>query len=346
VAYATGSATDPNDLLQKLATFIVAAGWTQDRNGSDSPGWRAVFHKSGQYVHLRSTVGNDNPFSSFWSYAHNPAAGDGGLHLFMSTVYSGSDPYYDTPQFTGSPLITGTSPAFPAPRGAALVSGAITAYHFFADSSGDNILAMIEVTPGFFSYIVFGISVDKIGSWTGGAYYGGAIQTYYHSYPFLSVDQAYGHNINPSCPFSNGLGGPDTGAFSGYVRCDVDTFTWVSIGTSLSGGSISPGYTGKQGQSAVGLGQSSQPFAAPLLNIPNVEGLKEHTVSSFNGMVNLLPIRLYVKRATGGFSPFATIPNIFSCFAVEQGGYVPGTVYSLGSDDYMIFPRFAIRKVA
>lgn len=330
MAYQTGTASNPNDLLQKLVTFLVANGWTQDMSQADGTGWRAHLHRSGVYVNLKATTGAVNP----WAFTPNPNASssDAALHIYLGDGFSGASNWNLQP---GGPLLNGTTNrtgcSMPLPQ------GSITAYHFFSDETGDNIMVVVERTPGNFTHMEWGVSVNKAGSYTGGPYFGSVLNGYN---AFTTSTSARGGRLGPTAGFPFNWGDGSGTAAGSYVRADVDSFTgkWLGLGDSTS--QPSGGYTGKN--AAAGIRQGS---SVTQNDIPLETWFWERLTSVFTGQPTLLPCRIYVPRDAGGFSLLGEVPGIFKINAVPDLGFAAGSIISLGADSYMLFPNFAVRKV-
>lgn len=330
MAFQTGTATDPNDLLQKLMAFITANGWTSDSSIANAPtaGWRAHAHKGGVYVNMLTLVGvnNTSPFANGWQ--NNMIAGQGALMMYLGTGYNGASAWNAQ---AGSPI--GNATGNTVGVGANLSSGAVTSYHFFADATGDNIAAVFEKTPGVFMYIGWGTSIRL----TGGTLVGGA-QYFYGS------TGGYSASYNGANTFNQTLSALPPGGIDIFscamifVKVDCDTFTGKWIGMSVNT-SPSQGYTGKGGVCSVrGCSQTLT------TNIPNFNDFQFRSFNSLNNQAVLLPISLFVNRDSGGFSIIGALPNAFATSATLYG-IAPATDLTLGPDTYRIFPNFAIKKV-
>jgi hypothetical protein len=328
MAFSTGTATDPNDLLQKLVTFITANGWTLDSSITNpaTAGWRVHAHRSGVYVNMLSMVNaNGSPWALGW--AQNLVAGGGAIAMYLGSGYNGASAWNAQ---AGAPVANTTTSTIGV--GANLVSGAITSYHFFADSTGDNIAAVFEKSPGVFTFIGWGTSLKlTAGALTGGGQY------------FYGSSSGYGLALNSASTFNVTLTSFPPSAWDAFqvttcfVKVDVDTFTgkWIGMSTSTSG---VQGYTGKTGSPA------ARCTATVPGNFPNYNDYGARSFNSLNSQAVLLPLMLFVNRDAGGYSLVGSIPNAFATVAT-QFGIAPATDLTLGPDTYRIFPNFAIKKV-
>jgi hypothetical protein len=214
MAYSTGTATDVNDLLDKLRVFCSTNGWTIDANTSEGTGKRWHGHIGSVYANFRSFL-NETPSAN----VANAASGVNGFAFNIGTGYSGASNWYDqagVPQGTSSKYMT---------AGMTRISGAVTAYHFFAHNSGANVVAVVEYSSGFYQYIAFG-SLTKYGAFTGGTYFFGSTTGV--------TNTAFGASFNmPRIGFfSDVSGGGTSGSF---INATVDAeagWKWSTTGAT------------------------------------------------------------------------------------------------------------------
>ena len=244
MAYATGVPTSPTDLLQQLNTFLAAHGWTSDKSAAEGSGWGAHLHKGSVYAHLRA-LANEAGFVTEQATGY-------GLLLYLTDNFDTAQPWVTQPG--NGPTESGNSNRIGV--GINLAAGPFSNYYFFADGTNDNIVVVVEKTPGVYLHLAWGTSLKKAGAWTGGMYFHGSAGGYY------APDQAFGANTpgftsTTDCP---GCLNDSQGFPAGFVRCDVDTWTgkWVTISDALSAFQ----YTGRNGSSSV-VGQT-----APSASIP------------------------------------------------------------------------------
>lgn len=322
-SYQPGSASSPTDLLQKLVTWLVAQGWTQNMSQAEGTGWRAHLSKGGVYVNMRATPGSE----TLWGYSINRSPQRAGIGIYTGTGYNGSSAWNAQ---AGGPIGSGQTYTV----GCIMQTGAsILAYHFF-DDGADNIVVVIERTAGVFGHMGWGPSIVKAGTWTGGAYFFAQLAGYSGG---EYADSHPGAGMTASCPFATA---DAIASAASFVRADVDSFTgkWVGIGYCGASGP-ERGYTGKRGQTPFG------GFYGPETLLPVYTTFQNRLTSAMNAQANLLPIRVFVKRDAGGYSLIGDVPNIFLSNATENG-FAPSTVYPLGSDNYMLFHNFAVLKKA
>lgn len=329
-AYSTGTATDPTDLLSKLATFLSGQGWTIDANATDGAGKRVHAHKGSDYVNLRSAINE-----AVWPGLSGSAGY--GIALYMGTGYSGASGWAAQ---AGGPVKSGGTDLVGAAM--ELGSGAITAYHFFDDGS-DNIVVVVERSGGIFTHLGFGRSMTKSGTWTGGPYFFSA-----KAGSQLALSTVMGSSgVSAGAPFCmsqpyNISSSSQVGS-TGFVRVDVDSFTGKWVGFSTTDVTANNGYTGKLGHSGADYNPAQD--LVPL-DLPGMARLVLHLVSAQNAQAVLMPIRLYVQRDSGGWSHIGLAPNLTYCSAVDSGQFAASSLYTVNGKTFMLFPRFAVRKFA
>lgn len=149
MAYETGTATDANDLLSKLRTFVAANGWSEDNYGARTSGSGNALqiNKGGFYVTFRTdttsgTASDPGPFMG--CYAHN--------------TYSGGN---------GTESQAGASAFMMANA----MSGPFTAYHFMSgtEKGSEFLHVIVETVAGLFKHFGTGTLV-KMGAITNGQF--------------------------------------------------------------------------------------------------------------------------------------------------------------------------------
>lgn len=327
-----GVAASPIDLLQQLVDWLLLRGWTLNMSQSEGAGWRAHLSKNGIYVNLRAAMNE----SIGYVYYQNSGTGYG-LAVNIGTGYDSSK-FWRNQDGTGRYLGVPGEAVFVAMR---LPSANITGYWFFDDGS-DNIFVVCEATPGIFGYLGWG-NIEKTGAWTGGLYMVGSRSPYYM---FNLSYNSLGYTETSYCPFT--FGGDQKHPCM-YMRADVDTVSglWLSLGTD-TGWTQGSTHGSKFLYSPIYSGSYSE-FPSP--EIPNyANGYSQHPIQNrqyniFNDQILFLPVHLYVGRDAGGKSLLGRIPTIRYCAAVANG--VPaGSERAIGSDTFVLFPNFAVKKAA
>lgn len=340
MSYQTGTASSPVDLLQKLVAWLAGLGWNTDLSAADgagSVGWRAHLDLHGNFVHLRAFLneGASVPFAS-----NGNGSGNAGIALYLSTAFNTSVAWNVQP---GNPPFQSGSSTNVVGCGMALPSGAIQNYFFFADATFDNIVVVVEKTPGVYVYIGWGLSIQKAGAVTGGPYFFGSSQGYFASAVTVS-NPSPGLLTSSYCPCSHGDWGLGVPYQNGYFRADVDGFTgkWIGLSDNTS---AAQGYTGKNAASpVVGLANTRTELPRYAVNVNAVQWQFNQT-SQLDGRANLLPLLIWAARdaTPGGYSPIGVVPNIFYCTGVGQG-FSNAQEITLGAVTYKLFPNFAVIK--
>lgn len=330
-AYQTGTATDPTDLLSKLATFLTGQGWTVDSNVADGAGKRVHAHKGSDYVNLRSAINE-----AVWPGLGGSAGY--GIAVYMGTGYSGGSGWALQ---AGGPVKSGGSDTVGAAM--ELGSGAITAYHLFDDGS-DNIVLVVERSGGIFTHLGFGRTFGKDGTWTGGAYFFAAKAGV--NLPLTGIMGDSGSSAGaPFCisqPYN--VGSSAQRGFAAFVRIDVNSFTGKWVGFSSTDSSApNDGYTGKLGHSGADYNSSTTIVPADL---PGMARLVRHLFGAQDARAILIPVRAYVQLDAGGWSHIGLVPNVEYCSGVDASAFAAASIYTINGKTFMLFPRFAVRKWA
>jgi hypothetical protein len=330
MSYQTGTATTATNLLETLVTWLVSLGWTQDRSAVEGLGWTASLNHNGNFVNLRAVENETGTIP--W---HASVSGAYGLHMYLGTAFDGSQPFNNQ---AGGPLGSST---FPVGVGMQLNAGPFSNYYFFADATADNIVIVVERTPGLFVHLGWGLSIKKAGAFTGGPYFFGSTSGLYTGYLYTTPGSP-GFTSTTDCPFVNRDG---QSAGCGFVRADVDSYTglWVSIATTTT---RDDGYAGRAGDSSVmGTGSVPNPNIPVYADGAGAFKFQFAQTSAQDGRSNLLPIYLWVLRdgTTTGYSLLGTVPNVFWSNAVGNG-FSNAEEYVLGGTTYKLFPNFAVVK--
>lgn len=225
MAYETGVASSPADLVTKLAIFAAANGWTRN-----SPSSGEVLSKGQVIAGLGTDASN--------VYARGATAVANGSAWSAQT----GNPGYSVTVNTGA--------------------GPFTAYHFYTavEESKDLLFAAIEVSSGVYRHLLI-CDLIKRGSYTGGAYVDG--QYHNTSTTYTNTDSSY-HTYLCDASHSNGpQNGHAWCEFSGtaspnWMRvCDAGDFTANTRGTGTFR------YSGKI-STLIGIGWQRWNFRTPL----------------------------------------------------------------------------------
>jgi len=319
MAYEPNSATGVVDMLQKIVTWLVTRGWTSNKSEAYGSGWRAHLSKNGVYVNLRALVNESSPFANASGGTYY------GIALYVGTGYA--EVAWNAQ--AGGPVLktAGTK----AGVFAKLTNGSIPSYHLF-DDGNDNIFIVMEKSAGTFHYLSWGQMV-KAGNYTGGLYFSGSQSGKDCGY-YDSTQPPGGHGTYSNLP-------------NHYVRADVDAFTgkWIATGAQDNDTYFS---TGKSG-CGLWYYRTQVPWDVPFYKnyeSPNwYQQFQDHITSAMNQQINLLNPYIFVARDGGGYSLLGKIPCAFITNATTKG-YDIASIFTIGSDVYMLFPNYAIKMVA
>lgn len=179
MAYSEQTASTPDDVINKIATFASANGWTIDSNTLAGSNRTLTLRNTTDYIHVYNSDATN-------------------VRVRASVGYTPGQPPANHPNPSGEAL-------------ANLGAGPYTKLYMFANASpSPHIHVVVELTGGIFRFLSFGM-VSKLGTWTGGTYvdasYWNESQTWryywmrYHSSLFDSMsDVAYRGSIRCDIP--------------------------------------------------------------------------------------------------------------------------------------------------
>lgn len=334
-AYQTGTSTGPTDLVQKIVTFLVAQGWTQDASSSYGSGWRAHLHKGAQYVNMRAVVNEAANASTVWGTGSGAVATAGyGIAMYLGDGYNGGNAFNAQ---TGGPKDSGGTN--PVGAGMFMGSGSVPAYYFF-DDGADHITIVIDRGNGLYAHMGWGPSLAKTGFTADHWYfYGSSPHTYNVANP--GAGPYPGTDITAAAPMAHSFFHSAFMYATSFVRTDAAVYTnrWLGL-RSASGTIATYGYTGRQARCSVDVTATLTATEYPKAGVFLTRGWQ----SAFPGAL-LVPLHIFAEAATARWIPIGYPPTVFMCQAVGHG-HNPAQVYQVGGLDYMVFPGFAVRKAA
>ena len=186
MAYQTGSSSGETDLLSKIHTFATANGWTSNRNTATD---------------INLSKGN--------LFQNIHIDGTGTWQMKAALGFN-----------SGAAWNAQTNQALTTQKAYGLV-GSYTRYHFFTNVANDYIHIVVEVDPGYYKHLCFGI-IDKCSSFVGGEYSSSVSQLTTQDLDFY--DNGF--------LFSGGDGiSGQGGEFNSTIRADYDsiTNTWLLL---------------------------------------------------------------------------------------------------------------------
>jgi len=346
-AYTTGISSSPTNLLTTFVSWLTGQGWTLDSSTGDGSGWRAHLHKSGLYVNMRAAMNeriwmrDDDPDPLYRDY------GDGGygIGLYLGTGYSGSLEWYEQ---AGAPIHP--PDGYSVGCGINLPSGSVAAYHFFDDGS-DNIIVVVERSPGIFAYFGFGADLSEVGQPEDFPYFFGSACASYNTHDGANPDSdGYGTELSALPPMSHqnrhrSYSGTLTYVQpTAYVRVDAATYSarWIHNGVSET---ANFGGTGRFMRCALNLNPATD-GTIDEEEFPGYIHILDRTHQTAFAGALLLPLHNYVLTDPGArWAPIGYAPSIYWTEAVGHG-YAAGDVLAVGGVNYMLFPHFAVVKGA
>jgi hypothetical protein len=281
--FETGAVTSVPNLLDALAIFAAANGWTVNSNAIEGSGRRVHLQKgSDVFINLRALV-NEFAQSAFNTFGSAVS----GLAINGSTGYDSGQPWYKQPGYPNNGVLSGGSANEFTARMAGMmgISGAIPAYYFHA--RGDMIYVWIEYATGLYMFMGFG-KIGKYGSWTGGT---------------IFFANGEGHSASQSTIGTVLVGNPPDGLFelsansNGYLYMDgIDGLTgWLPASSSVVMSPAMPKF-----------------FSSFVLQA----GMAVNIANQFNSLNAIMPCEICVTR-DGAVATWSTNTN----FSIE--GYLP-----------------------
>ncbi len=311
MAYSTGSAANPNDLLDKFRAFLSANGWSINNFSTIGSGNRLHANKGSVYVNFRSYQAEVNTTANFIN-GYTTTVNDWGIAGYPSDGYSGASAWNRQPGY----------PDYSAHcRGGCMpgLDGGIPTYHFFSYPDSDEVYMAVEFITGRFQMLSFG-TIKKYttstfgGQWLSMPGVGPAISNnVQYTYgiddyrgaasmlPFRSAD----YNGNPNCA-------------SSLIRVNIDNHNGWAFEGSHAANSPSPIACASQGAWD--------------------KTLVEATVSPYNWQTQLIPYALLISRDSAiSYSPFGEIRNLRR---LDISNYLPSEEFALGPDTWKTFPLY------
>ena len=189
--YETATATNVNDLLDKLRLFLIADGWAVNF-------WGDRTAAAGKAL----SVSKSGVLFTWVTDTDNPGGGNPGPYLgvFQHTAYTGGDPDVQP----GASIVSWCN----------RVTGPMQAYHFLGGvgPSGPYAHAVIETDPGTFKHAGMGV-LRKMGAYNTGAYSFGSNWLY-------DVNRVNNPNDGHGVPFDDTSWVGAGSSYASVVRAD------------------------------------------------------------------------------------------------------------------------------
>jgi hypothetical protein len=300
MSYQSGSATDLDDLMSQLDTFLTGTpGWTQYL--FDGTNRRAVYGKPASPELVSRLV----------QFQWDNSAGN--LGLSMIGGYTGNTTWnlQTEPEFTSS-IITSC-------RYCNVMTGPFPSYHFFEDDHYFHVV--VEISSGLYRHFGFGQS-QLLGALKGGAY----IYGHYWAQGISTIDTPLssqhaahfdGYNVSSAvrgCGMHvlgmTGLYDPNTKYFRNYSGYTTNDGDGDKIGTLAPGG---------------WRGGSHSQFMA-------------QRSSDLNGFKPLIPVPMFYANTFAAPDTYALMGYISDIRWINMYGLNSGESVTVGADTWVVFP--------
>lgn len=326
MAYQTGSATDLDDLMNKLQTFAAANGFTVDNH--DATGNFLSISRPADNLYLTYYWGNSDDIMVWqalgYSATHKSAP-------WNQTDDSGNgDADTSTPE-TGRNI-------------SQIGNGPFTAYHFFGYTNPHSLLVVLEFSPGLYRHFGFGM-LNKSSTWTGGAWVSGHVWNRGGSPPYSAFDDP--SSLNHTILLDNLLVPGQTlyNAYSTNAGATVHIEGFQTEGQPTGGKwgqCVNPGTNpAVMGNDRGGTGRVF--IAGGTRGGPNVRLYGSFLPDLANGFVPIMPIEtFYVADPDQQTKKFYYLGRLENVGHIHLEGIDPAQELTIGADTWKAFP--AVRK--
>ena len=313
MSYQTGTSTGPNDLLDKIRTFLLADGWTENLYTSIGAGYRLHMQKTASdstvmYFNFRSAIAETG---STLITEDNVGGSQGtvtGIIINGSTGYNVGELWHKQPGYPQN-IVLGTY-SFGGVMSPMSVT-AIPAYYIL--SVGDAVHVVVEVTGGKFQFMSFGL-LDKQGTFTGGQFFSA-------SWPSREpyTDWATGSYGPKYFTFSVSSG---LGLLNSAIYLDVDSVAdWRCADASATREIIFPCVAG----------QSVNPSSS---QVGLCSMFWSKAPNAYNAMSAMVPIYTLAKRSDNNYSLIGWPEGVRF---LNVTNYSPGQEITYGAETWKVF---------
>jgi hypothetical protein len=313
MAFETGTATGPSDLITKLFTFLNAQGWTTVRAIGASRGAiervaNSASPEGVDTVNIKAGIWFDSDSIVLTGFRDNPSPQTGAFQNYPGASQTDDD---DTAA-PGSLCIIND------------IAGPYTSYWFFEDD--------------YYCHVVFEIAgvkhihftmcqVQKVGQWVGGEYYA---TTYWE-------DPTDPSDADNHFPYDGKETSDATGAGVMYAR------GVGGVALSDAPSSATKWYCNLAGDVDDNTGTDGDGDIRGAIDVQGLRGglyfpLVQVGTSNFNGGSPLFPIpvmRVDGSRTPNGWRLMGYVPNVAYC---NIANIAPNEVQNIGGDDWYFFP--------
>jgi len=313
MAYETGTASSVSNLLTKLSTYLLAQGWTINRDVVAGSGRELCVSKGTAFFNMRA-------------YENESMVINGIVNTRYGIALNGSDAYGAGSAWdkqTGYPLRTTTTGGDQAHANMPLpvYFGPFPSYHFFTPNA-NTVFVELEVANGIFQRFGFGsLDIFNAGASGGGRFFyatgGSHPSTATGSNTWLGSHSDQASYALELVPFRC-ADYTTTKALSGsFVRVGFDAFDgWAGSARTIAGTEVAEACQGGGIHDKV---------------------IRDFSPSPLSGVGILTPNLVSINRAGVGLSPLGTINGMRY---VDMTGYAAGEEIILGADTWKIFPWY------
>jgi len=334
MAYETGSSTGVVDLLEKLATFLVANGWTKNLLAVDNTTYHTWtgLNGTGKRLHVQKTAADatvmyfnlravtrgiifgehhgdsGSKYASTWYFSEIT-----GIGLNGSTGYDVGQPWDTQPGYQNNGSVLSRGCCINA------VDGTIPNYWFFSSANNDCVIVMVEYTGGKFQYFMFGL-IHKIGTWTGGQFCLATCNSYW---PYLIRASTWSGQVKGIGKLGYmAIPSSDTNPASAIYANIDSSANWKENGESNGYAQ----FDGLIANLAFADHYGDNFMLGLIMNSPNV----------FNAVAPMFKVHGRIKRTgTNNWSMAGWIENLRQ---LRIDNYANAEEVVLGSDTWMVFP--------
>src|SRR5574343_105900 len=339
MAYQSGSSVTISALMDAVKAFAVANSWTLavDDTYTLAFAGSGVTHSSNQSMALQYG-GNDSFSGAAASAVARRLVLSNGAACFTLLAYTqtgyknqqaGSFNYIEI--WSAESYVAGAANAAAVTNNrklalcGALAAGPVTAYHLFGSASYLHLV--VEETAGQYRHLSIG-SVEKYGSWTGGAYAQASWWTEF-------AGQATGLGSAPNrLPFGADLcDWPSAASFYQGVRADIESANlWVGL-MQIPSSDMESGRYGLTPWPAYA--RRADPQASDDNGL--LAQWYDFTPLSWSGAAPLAPLEVSVGLSNGYWALLGAFPGMRYC---NMSNLAPGDEITLGSEVWKVLPVF------
>jgi len=322
MSYSTGSATGPNDLLDKIRAFLLAEGWAVNLFTAIGAGYRLHVQKTAgdatvMYFNFRSAVAETGTTLIAEDNIGNANGTVTGILVNGSTGYDVGQVWHKQ---TGYPKNT-SNQSFACCMTQMSVT-AIPAYYLF--TVDDTVHIVVEVTSGKFQFMSFGL-LEKQGAYTGGQFFTASWPSYD---PYSDWNAGYCGPRYFTFNISGGQNGAvyyDADATASWRRADSASVRQI-IFPCVAGQSANPWYYSQGGLCSMFWAFAPNAYNAMAAQSPiHILGLRSDNNYSLLGWpagVRFLNVTHYTQGqeiAYGG--------ETWKVFHADSGNFTPSNMY-------------------